>query len=63
MNDYESPYGSASTHAASDSDVPLDQQFAGKVAVVTGSTQGLGLTAVKLMLVQQHTRLIPITRH
>lgn len=50
MNDYESPYGSASTHAASDSDVPLDQQFAGKVAVVTGSTQGLGLTAVKLML-------------
>ena len=50
MTDYESPYGPAAYHAASDKDVPLDQQFAGKVAVVTGSTQGLGLTAVKLML-------------
>ena len=50
MTDYQSPYGNAAYHAASDSDVPLDRQFAGKVAVVTGSTQGLGLTAVKLML-------------
>ncbi len=50
MNDYVSPYGSAAYHAASEADIPLDRQFAGKVAVVTGSTQGLGLTAVKLML-------------
>lgn len=50
MTDYDSPYGSAAYHAASDTDIPLDRQFAGKVAVVTGSTQGLGLTAVKLML-------------
>lgn len=47
---YDSPYGAAAYHAASDTDVPLDRQFAGKVAVVTGSTQGLGLTAVRLML-------------
>ncbi len=47
---YQSPYGNAAYHAASDSDVPLAQQFAGKVAVVTGSTQGLGLAAVRLML-------------
>src|SRR6056297_1879297 len=50
MTDYESPYGNAAYRAASDKDVPLDRQFAGKIAVVTGSTQGLGLTAVKLML-------------
>src|SRR6056297_247414 len=50
MTDYESPYGNAAYRAASDKDVPLDRQFEGKVAVVTGSTQGLGLTAVKLML-------------
>ncbi|RBI71881.1 short-chain dehydrogenase [Roseovarius sp. TE539] len=50
MTDYESPYGNAAYRAASDSDVTLDRQFEDKVAVVTGSTQGLGLTAVKLML-------------
>lgn len=50
MTDYASPYGNAAHHAASDRDVPLDRQFEGKVAVVTGSTQGLGLTAVRLML-------------
>jgi NAD(P)-dependent dehydrogenase (short-subunit alcohol dehydrogenase family) len=50
MADYVSPYGNAAYHAASETDVPLDRQFAGKVAVVTGSTQGLGLTTVKLML-------------
>lgn len=50
MTDYESPFGSAAYHAASDKDIPLERQFAGKVAVVTGSTQGLGLTAVELML-------------
>lgn len=48
--DYTSPYGNAAYHAASDEDKPLDRQFEGKIAVVTGSTQGLGLTAVKLML-------------
>lgn len=50
MTDYQSPYGRAAYHAASENEIALDQQFAGKVAVVTGSTQGLGLTAVKLML-------------
>lgn len=50
MTDYESPFGQAAYHAASDKDIPLERQFAGKVAVVTGSTQGLGLTAVELML-------------
>jgi NAD(P)-dependent dehydrogenase (short-subunit alcohol dehydrogenase family) len=50
MNDYQSPFGEAAFYAASDSDTQLDQQFAGKVAIVTGSTQGLGLTAVELML-------------
>jgi NAD(P)-dependent dehydrogenase (short-subunit alcohol dehydrogenase family) len=52
MNDHEytSPFGGAAYNAASYVDVPLDRQFEGKVAVVTGSTQGLGLTAVKLML-------------
>jgi NAD(P)-dependent dehydrogenase (short-subunit alcohol dehydrogenase family) len=48
--DYVSPYGTAAYHAASDKDVLLARQFEGKVAVVTGSTQGLGLTVVKLML-------------
>ena len=50
MNDYQSPFGEAAFYAASDTDTQLDQQFAGKVAIVTGSTQGLGLTAVELML-------------
>jgi len=50
MSDYVSPYGNAAYHAASENDVALDRQFEGKVAVVTGSTQGLGLTAVKVML-------------
>ena len=50
MTDYESPFGQAAYHAASDKDIPLERQFAGKVAVVTGSTQGLGLTAIELML-------------
>jgi NAD(P)-dependent dehydrogenase (short-subunit alcohol dehydrogenase family) len=45
-----SPFGDAATYAASDRDAPLDRQLAGKVAVVTGSTQGLGLTAVRMML-------------
>ena len=48
--DYVSPYGTAAYHAASDKDVLIARQFEGKVAVVTGSTQGLGLTVVKLML-------------
>jgi NAD(P)-dependent dehydrogenase (short-subunit alcohol dehydrogenase family) len=46
----DSPFGAAATHAASDGDIPLERQFEGQVAVVTGSTQGLGLTAVELML-------------
>ena len=46
----ESPFGDAATHAASDSELPLAEQFSGKYAVVTGSTQGLGLAAVELML-------------
>jgi NAD(P)-dependent dehydrogenase (short-subunit alcohol dehydrogenase family) len=50
MTGYTSPYGNAAYRAASATDTPLDRQFAGKVAVVTGSTQGLGLTAVELML-------------
>ncbi len=50
MSDYQSPYGNAAYHAASDADISLDRQFAGKVAVVTGSTQGLGLATVRLML-------------
>ncbi|ETX28636.1 SDR family oxidoreductase [Roseivivax isoporae] len=45
-----SAFGDAATHAASDVDQPPDRVFAGKVAVVTGSTQGLGLTAVRTML-------------
>lgn len=43
------PFGAAAAHAASDTDVPLARQFEGAVAVVTGSTQGLGLTTVELM--------------
>ena len=50
MNDYVSPFGSAAYHAASGADKPLDMQFSGRVAVVTGSTQGLGLCTVELML-------------
>jgi NAD(P)-dependent dehydrogenase (short-subunit alcohol dehydrogenase family) len=50
MKNYVSPFGSAAYHAASEIDHLLDQQFADKVAVVTGSTQGLGLTTVELML-------------
>lgn len=50
MSTYNSPYGAAADHAASGRDIPLDRQFEGKIAVVTGSTQGLGLTAVELML-------------
>ena len=45
-----SPFGEAATYAASSGDTPLTAQFAGKVAVVTGSTQGLGLAAVETML-------------
>ncbi len=47
---YHSPFGSAAYHAASDEDLAVGAQFAGKVAVVTGSTQGLGLSTVELML-------------
>jgi NAD(P)-dependent dehydrogenase (short-subunit alcohol dehydrogenase family) len=50
MSDYHSPFGKAAYHAASEADTAMDEQFAGKVAVVTGSTQGLGLTAVEVML-------------
>jgi len=46
----DSAFGDAATHAASDRDIPLSAQFAGKVAVVTGSTQGLGLATVETML-------------
>jgi len=45
-----SPYGEAARHAASAEDLPLSRQLEGKVAVVTGSTSGLGLTTVELML-------------
>ena len=50
MTQRTNPFGDAATHAAADTDVPLTDQLAGKVAVVTGSTQGLGLAAVRLML-------------
>lgn len=50
MTHYSSPYGDAAYRSTSAEDVALDRQFEGKVAVVTGSTQGLGLTAVELML-------------
>lgn len=50
MSEFSSPFGTAASYAASKQDTPLDRQFEGKVAVVTGSTQGLGLTAVELML-------------
>lgn len=46
----ESPFGRAAHHAASTDEFPLERQLEGKVAVVTGSTSGLGLTAVELML-------------
>lgn len=45
-----SPFGDAATYAASDADTAIDRQLAGKIAVVSGSTQGLGLTAVRMML-------------
>ncbi|MFT5046291.1 MAG: NAD(P)-dependent dehydrogenase (short-subunit alcohol dehydrogenase family) [Porticoccaceae bacterium] len=45
-----STFGDAATHAASNTDIPLPKQLAGKIAVVTGSTQGLGLATVELML-------------
>lgn len=44
------PFGAAADYAAGAQDRPLDRQFEGKIAVITGSTQGLGLTAVELML-------------
>lgn len=50
MTQRTNPFGDAATHAAADADTPLDDQLSGKVAVVTGSTQGLGLATVKLML-------------
>jgi len=46
----DNPFGDAATYAASDTDAALPEQFAGKVAIVTGSTQGLGLAAVETML-------------
>ncbi len=50
MNTPSGPFGNAAVHAASAEDLPLDRQFDGQFAVVTGSTQGLGLAAVELML-------------
>lgn len=50
MNVSRSPFGQAADHAASQNELALERQFEGKIAVVTGSTQGLGLAAVELML-------------
>ncbi len=44
------PFGDAATHAASNTELPLAAQFTDKIALVTGSTQGLGLAAVEIML-------------
>ena len=44
------PFGSIAEYAAASADCPVTEQFAGRVAVVTGSTQGLGLAAVEKML-------------
>lgn len=46
----QSAFGDAATHAASDAELPLAEQLRGKIAVVTGSTQGLGLATVEMML-------------
>lgn len=43
-------FGDGADYAAGSEDRPLDRQLVGKVAVVTGSTQGLGLSAVETML-------------
>lgn len=50
MSVSHSPFGQAAEHAASENELQLAEQFVGKYAVVTGSTQGLGLAAVELML-------------
>ena len=46
----QSPFGDAAAHAASSDELALSDQLAKKVAVVTGSTQGLGLRAVEIMM-------------
>ena len=46
----QSPFGDAADYAASSIDRPLREQFSGRCAVVTGSTQGLGLAATELMI-------------
>jgi NAD(P)-dependent dehydrogenase (short-subunit alcohol dehydrogenase family) len=45
-----SPFGPVAAYAAGRADCPVTTQFAGRVAVVTGSTQGLGLATVERML-------------
>lgn len=45
-----SAFGEAATHAASNNEKAFSEQMAGKFALVTGSTQGLGLATVELML-------------
>ena len=45
-----SPSGDAAHQAAQTEDLPLSRHLEGKAAVVTGSTSGLGLTAVEMML-------------
>lgn len=47
---FPSPFGPVADYAAGIPDGPLGEQFAGRVAVVTGSTQGLGLATVERML-------------
>ena len=51
MSDHKSSvFGDAAVHAASNHEVQMTEQLKGKFAVVTGSTQGLGLATVELML-------------
>lgn len=50
MTRTDTPLGRAAASATAAEDVAPARQLAGKVAVVTGSTQGLGLAAVETML-------------